>query len=258
MLELIAFDADDTLWHSEILYLRAQGKLASLLSSYADEKQVEKQLLTTEEANIALYGYGIKSCILSMIETAISLSGGDITAAEINRIIDFGREMLTAETRLLEHARDTVAQLARSHRLMIITKGDLLDQHAKLARSGIAHHFDDIEVVSTKDPARYRAVLARVGIRPEQFLMVGNSLMSDVLPVLSLGAYAVYIPYHITWAHEQAADELPVGDRFHQLDHLGQLPGLIEQLTERSIDLAQRRLTGIGEGPIPSPNTDAI
>ncbi len=249
LFELIAFDADDTRWHSEILYLRAQEKLATLLSAYASEKDVEKELLRTEEANIALYGYGIKSCTLSMIETAISLSAGDIAAADIGRIIEFGREMLTAETRLLDHAGETVALLARSYRLMIITKGDLLDQHAKLARSGIAHHFDDIEVVSSKDSDRYQAVLARAGIRPDQFLMVGNSLKSDVLPVLSLGAYSVYIPYHITWAHEQTSETLPASDRFHRLNHLGQLPQLIEQLTDGRPRSVLGRLPERGEGP---------
>ena len=230
--DIIAFDADDTLWHSEVLYVRAQGKLARLLSMYVSEKEVEQRLLRAEEANIAYYGYGIKSFTLSMIETAIDLSRGDIPAADIARIIGFGREMLTAETRLLEHARETVSALARSFPLMIITKGDLLDQKAKLDRSGIAHYFEHVEVDSHKDEGSYRVLLAKHGIRPERFVMVGNSLKSDILPVLSLGGHAVYVPYHVTWAHEQISDPAPESERFHPLAHLGQLPELIKRLDD--------------------------
>jgi len=232
-IDIIGFDADDTLWHSEVLYVRAQGKLADLLSAYASEKEVERGLLRAEEANIGLFGYGIKSFTLSMIETAVDLSSGDIPAADIARIIGFGKEMLRAETRLLEHARETVSELGRSFRLMIITKGDLLDQKAKLERSGIAHHFEHVEIDSRKDEGSYRALLGKHGIRPERFVMVGNSLKSDIMPVLTLGGHAVYIPYHVTWAHEQAEEPPPEHGRFHRLEHLGGLPALIERLDGR-------------------------
>jgi putative hydrolase of the HAD superfamily len=230
--DIIAFDADDTLWHSEILYVRTQEKLAKLLSAYADEREVEERLLRAEEVNIGTYGYGVKSFTLSMIESAIDLSDAEIPAADIARIIGFGREMLTTETRLLEHAKETVSELARSFRLMMITKGDLLDQKAKLARSGLAHYFEHVEVDSHKDEGSYRALLAKYGIRPERFLMVGNSLKSDVLPVLSLGGHAVYIPHPVTWALERSSEPLPEGERFHRLEHLGQLPELIERLVD--------------------------
>lgn len=228
--DLIAFDADDTLWHNEILYTEAQDKLKKLLSSYADGETVEQRLYQTEMGNLKYYGYGIKSFTLSMIETAVELTRGKIQGTEILQIVGLAKEMLTSEVQLFEHTAETVCDLAKSYELMVITKGDLLDQQSKLSRSGLGDCFQYVEVVSQKTHHVYQTLLAKYRIEPQRFLMVGNSLKSDILPVLALGGYAVYIPYHTTWAHE-AVDSQPTGhDGYYELEHLGQLPQLIEQL----------------------------
>ncbi len=228
--DLIAFDADDTLWHNEILYEEAQDKLRELLSGYAAEETVDQRLYQTEMSNLKHYGYGIKSFTLSMIETAVELTKGRIEGTEVLQIIGFAKEMLTSQTRLLDHAEETVRELARSYELMVITKGDLLDQQSKLSRSGIGDYFRYVEVVSQKTQGTYKALLAKYRIEPQRFLMVGNSLKSDILPVLALGGQAVYVPYHVTWAHEVVDSQHVEHDGYYELEHLGQLPRLIEQL----------------------------
>jgi putative hydrolase of the HAD superfamily len=230
MFEVIAFDADDTLWHSESLYVATQHELVQLLSPYADGQTVERRLFETEMRNLELYGYGVKSFTLSMIETAIDLADGAIDAAHIWRIIGFAREMLTAEVQLLDGASETVRTLAKSHQLMVITKGDLRDQGSKLARSGLADCFRCVEIVTEKTTATYEKLLDKYRIPPERFLMVGNSLKSDVLPVLTVGGQAVYVPYHVTWAHELVEQHPRGHDGYYELEHLGQLPALIAQL----------------------------
>ena len=228
--DLIAFDADDTLWHNEILYAAAQDKLRVLLAGYADGETVDQWLYQTEMSNLQYYGYGIKSFTLSMIETAVELTQGKIQGPEVLQIIGFAKEMLTSQTRLLERAEETVCELARSYELMVITKGDLLDQQSKLSRSGIGDYFRYVEVVSQKTQSTYAALLARYGIEPQRFLMVGNSLKSDILPVLALGGQAVYVPYHITWAHETVDSQDVEHDGYYELEQLGQLPQLIGRL----------------------------
>ena len=242
--EVIGFDADDTLWQNELLYVDAQDKFKQLLSDYVAAETVEQQLFETEMRNLPSYGYGIKSFTLSMIETAVDLTGGRIAGADVLSIIGLAREMLTAPVRLLNHTEETLRELAMSHALMMITKGDLLDQESKLARSGIGDCFRHVEVVSTKTPEAYAALLAKYGVAPQQFLMVGNSLKSDILPVLALGGKAVYIPYHTTWAHE-TVDAPPGGQDggpsvqssgWYELEHLGQLPQLVERLQHHLSD----------------------
>jgi len=228
--DIVALDADDTLWHNETLYAAAQDKLKELLSGYADGETVDDRLYQTEMSNLQYYGYGIKSFTLSMIETAVELTNGKIKGAEVRQIVGIAREMLTSEVRLLEHVEETVRELAKSYELMVITKGDLLDQQSKLSRSGIGDNFRHVEVVSHKTQDTYETLLAKYGIEPQHFLMVGNSLKSDVLPVLAVGGHAVYIPYRTTWAHE-AVDHQPIGhEGYYELEHLGELPLLIEQL----------------------------
>jgi putative hydrolase of the HAD superfamily len=230
MLDLIAFDADDTLWHNESLYRQAQQQLQALLSPYAAAEVVKQRLFRTEMRNLPLYGYGIKSFALSMIETAIELSEEQVSAAGIGRLLDVARAMLAADVQLFDHAEATLASLAGRYPLMLITKGDLRDQQAKLARSQIQGYFEHVEVVSEKTEQTYASLLERHGVPPDRFLMVGNSLRSDVLPVLALGAFSVYVPYHLTWMHEQV-DALPAGQAgFYTVEHLGQLPALVEQL----------------------------
>ena len=230
--DLIAFDADDTLWHSETLYAAAQCKLRELLAGYADEETVDQRLYQIEMSNLQYYGYGIKSFTLSMIEAAVELTKGKIQAAEILQIIGFAKQMITSEVQLVEHAAETVCELAKSYALMMITKGDLLDQQSKLSRSGLGDCFRYVEVVSQKTQRTYEALLAKYRIKPQRFLMVGNSLKSDILPVLALGGYAVYIPYHITWTYETVDSQHVEHDRYYELEHLGQLLPLIEQLRD--------------------------
>ena len=182
--------------------------------------------------NLGYYGYGIKGFALSLIEAAIQLSEGRVQAAEIQQVLGLAKDMLGAKVHLLEHAGEAVARLAAMYPLMLITKGDLFDQETKLARSGLRPFFRHVEIVSDKTPERYADLLARYELDAARFLMVGNSLRSDILPVMALGGRAVYIPYHITWAHEQAP--LPETDQrgYYELEHLGQLPALIERLCQ--------------------------
>jgi putative hydrolase of the HAD superfamily len=232
MLEIIAFDADDTLWHNERLYSEAQTKLAELLSRYNFE-DVEEQLYARELKNIPIYGYGIKSFTLSMIELSIELTEGAINAADIAEIIGIAKGMLTAEVDLFEHAESTVKELARDYDLMVITKGDLLDQESKLKRSGIGTYFRCVEIVSEKSGEVYSSILKKYNVKPENFLMVGNSLRSDVAPVAQIGGHAVYVPYHLTWAHENLSDEHVDPSTYHRIENLGQLPALVVRITNR-------------------------
>ena len=232
MLTTIGFDADDTLWHNESIFEATHGKYRALLARWHDAATIDRRLLATEVRNLDLYGYGIKAHALSCIETAIELSGGDIRAAEIREIIAFAKEMLDHPVELLPGAAATVARLARTHPLLLITKGDLRDQERKLAKSGLAPHFRHIEIVAEKDAATYARVLRRCDIPPAQFLMVGNSLKSDVLPALELGACAVLVPYPLLWKAESAAAPVPAAaaDRFFQLKSLAELPALVATL----------------------------
>ncbi len=230
MIEVIAFDADDTLWHNESLFHLTQTQFAALLTPYCTPETVEQRLYQTEIGNLQYYGYGIKSFTLSMIETAIELSGGQIRGGEIQQIIDFGREMLRQPTQLLEGVAETVTSLAEDFRLMVITKGDLFDQESKIARSGLGDRFFAVEVVSAKSAGVYRALLDKHGIAPERFLMVGNSLPSDVLPVAEIGGRAVHIPYHITWQHESGKVDDVARQNYIELEDIRQLPALLPQL----------------------------
>ncbi len=200
----IGFDADDTLWHNERYFADAQRTFHDLLARYAEPHATEESLLAAERRNLALFGYGVKGFLLSMIETAIELSDGAIPATEIHRIIELGKALLARPVELLPYAEETVRRLATSHRLVLITKGDLFHQETKIAASGLAENFWQIEVVAEKDTATYARILERHGIDPSRFVMVGNSLRSDILPVLDLGGRAVHIPFEITWAMEHA------------------------------------------------------
>jgi putative hydrolase of the HAD superfamily len=232
MLDLIAFDADDTLWHTEHLYSDAQERFKQLLAPYTPGAEIEQKLIEIEGGNLRYFGFGIKSFALSMIETAVALTDGRINGHDIQRVIDLAKSMLSAEVRLLEHAQDTVARLAQDFPLMIITKGDLLDQESKIERSGLGRHFKTVEIVSDKTRASYAALLARHNLRPAAFLMVGNSLRSDVLPVLALGARAVHIPYRLTWVHERVTPDELNGAHYAELENLGQLPELVQRLKD--------------------------
>ena len=231
--EVIAFDGDDTLWHNERLFADAQRQFRDLLSAFHAPEWIDARLAEAEKRNLPHFGYGIKGFALSMIETAIELTEERIESRDIRRILDIARRMLSASVELLDGVRETVSDVAATHRLMLITKGDLHDQERKVAQSGIGHHFRSVEVVSEKDPATYAGLLRRHGIPPDRFLMVGNSLRSDILPVLEVGASAVHIPYELTWDHE-VADPPPVGHpRFHTLGRIAALPGFLREIEAR-------------------------
>lgn len=230
MFDIIAFDADDTLWQNESLYSATQTQLAQLLAPYLDGVDVDARLYETESRNIPYFGYGIKSFTLSMIETAITLTEGRITSADIRQIIDFAKAMIDTPTQLLDGVAEVVAHAAASHTLMLITKGDLLDQQRKLDRSGLADYFAHIEIVADKTETTYRTILAHYKVDAAHFLMVGNSLKSDVLPVVAIGGQAVYIPHTLTWEHERVDSADTRHARYYELAHIGELPGLVERL----------------------------
>jgi putative hydrolase of the HAD superfamily len=232
VIDIIAFDGDDTLWHNEILYAAAQAEFRRLLAKHHPGEIVDQRLYETEMRNLEFYGYGIKSFTLSMIETAVDLADGQVTAAEIREILGIARKMLTADVRLLEHAESAVAQLAQSHTLMLITKGDLRDQKRKLVKSGLAPYFRHIEIVTNKTREEYDEILSKYQIDPARFLMVGDSLRSDVMPVLELGGQVVYIRYHVRWVHEVVDDMQCVGPGCHPLEHIGLLPALVDEISK--------------------------
>ncbi|MCL4560634.1 MAG: HAD family hydrolase [Chloroflexi bacterium] len=231
MIDLIAFDADDTLWHNEPFYRTTQEKFKKLLSAYLDEREIEGRLFQTEMRNLEPFGYGIKAFTLSMIETAVELTGGQVKASEIQQIVGYAHEMVNAEVRLLDGVPEVLAALSKSYPLMILTKGDPLDQERKLRRSGLAPYFKYFEILSDKTPHGYAVTLHKLRIQSECLLMVGNSLRSDILPIVEIGGIAVYIPYPLTWDHEIAP--LPENDRnsYTTLDNIRLLPELIARLS---------------------------
>ena len=207
MIRTIGFDGDDMLWHNESLFALSQDRFYELLRPYTDGTVTAERLFAIGMSNLRLFGYGVKSFMLSMIETAIEVSEGGVTAAEIKTILDIGKELLDHPVDLLDGVREAIAALDGSYELLLITKGDLFHQESRIAGSGLGEFFDGIEIVSEKDPATYERILQRRGILPAEFIMVGNSVKSDILPVIALGAQAVHIPYHITWQHEVVATD---------------------------------------------------
>jgi putative hydrolase of the HAD superfamily len=228
-IRVIGLDADDTLWHNETIFEKVHGRYRALLAEYHDSATVDRTLLATEMRNLDLYGYGVKGFTLSAIETAIELTRGKISAEEIRTLIDVGKDMLNHPVELLPGVAETIPRLAATHLLLLITKGDLRDQQRKLTKSGLAPHFNGVEIVSEKDPATYDGILRRRNIRPSEFLMVGNSLKSDILPALEIGGAALHVPYELTWMLDRT-DQVPAAPgRFFQLGSLQELPALLER-----------------------------
>ena len=226
----IGFDADDTLWQNETFFRLTQDRFTALLADHAAPDHLHDRLLAAERRNLGHYGFGVKGFTLSMIETAIDVTEGRVPATVIAEIIAAGREMLEHPIELLPHAQAAVETLAASHRVLLITKGNLLDQERKLAQSGLGDLFHGVEIVSDKTAAAYARIFTRHGDGPDRALMVGNSLKSDVIPVIEAGGFGVHIPHGLTWALEQA--DAPAGHpRFSALDHLGQLPDLVSRLS---------------------------
>lgn len=201
-IKVIAFDADDTLWVNETYFREVEDEFARLLSDYETENKLGQELFKTEMDNLHLYGYGVKSFVLSMIESAFEVSNNKVDHKIILRIIELGKKMLEKPIELLEGVENTLKALKDDYKLILVTKGDLLDQERKLAKSGLEHYFNQIEIVSDKKAANYQGVIHQLEIKPLEFLMIGNSLKSDVLPLLEIGAKAIHIPFHTTWAHE--------------------------------------------------------
>jgi putative hydrolase of the HAD superfamily len=232
---VIGFDADDTLWHNETIFEKVHERYRALLASHHDAATVDRTLFATEMRNLEVYGYGVKGFTLSAIETAIRLTDGRISAAEIQQLIELGREMLAHPVELLDGVTGALEQLSPHHRLVLITKGDLRDQERKLAKSGLAAHFQQVEIVSEKNVETYAAILRRHGIAPEDFLMTGNSLKSDIIPVLSLGAAGAYIPYPLTWAAEQVEEVPSAAGRLFRLGSICELPEVVASVAQNRL-----------------------
>jgi len=208
-LTTIGFDADDTLWQNEQFFRMTEERFRALLADHMEADQLGARLLEAEKRNLGRYGFGIKGFMLSMIETAIEVSAGDVPANTIGDILGLGREMLAHPVETLPGVRETLEQLAASHRLVLITKGDLFDQERKLAASGLGELFDAVEIVSDKKADTYRRIFARHGDGPERAMMIGNSLKSDVVPAIEAGGWGVYVPHELTWVLEHV--DAPVG-----------------------------------------------
>jgi putative hydrolase of the HAD superfamily len=244
VIDLVALDADDTLWHNEPLYTSARERFCSLLHRYNPSGVPDERLHAVEMRNLRHFGYGVKGFLLSMIETAIELTDGRIESADISAIIGWGREMLSSPVTLLDGVREAIEELARTFPLVLLTKGDLLHQETKLASSGLGHHFTGIEIVSEKDARVYRNVMKRYGVEPNRFVMVGNSLRSDILPVIEAGGHAVYVPYDGTWIHEHVESERLAGARYHMIGTIRELPALLSGAATRwSSDRSAARWT---------------
>ena len=221
-LKVIAFDADDTLWENETFFREAELQFAELMQNYAPKKETLKYLYDVEIANMPLYGYGIKAFTLSLIEAANVLSGFQLTARQCNDIIELGKEMLQKPVELLAGVEKVLAKLSGQYKIIVATKGDLLDQERKLEKSGLLKYFHHIEVMSDKNPQAYQRLIKHLDIEPHQLLMVGNSLKSDVLPVLELGGWAVHIPFHTTWQHEVVTEKIS-SEQFYELSEMREL-----------------------------------
>ncbi|HPN38886.1 MAG TPA: HAD family hydrolase [Melioribacteraceae bacterium] len=201
-IKIIGFDADDTLWQNMIYFAEIEQNYAKLLSDFICEDELNKLLFSTEVRNMDIYGFGVKSFMLSMIETAIKISDYKVSPKAIEKMIDMGQHLLKRPVVLLDGVKETVENLSKKYRLIVATKGDLIDQQSKLDRSGLAQYFHHVEIMSDKNEASYLEMLKHLDIKPNRFLMIGNSLKSDILPVLKIGGHGIHIPFNITWQHE--------------------------------------------------------
>jgi putative hydrolase of the HAD superfamily len=235
LIEVIALDGDDTLWHSEHLFVDTQDRFRDLVRPYVDldDAGLDQRLLEVERRNLPLFGYGVKAFTLSLVETAIEVTDGRIPGADLQAVLDLGKVLIDHPVELLDGVREAVDALTDTFRVMVITKGDLLHQETKVARSGLAELFWRVEVVSEKDEDTYARVLERHAIDPSTFVMVGNSVRSDVLPVLALGGRAVHVPYSVTWALEHAEADPDLHD-FPVLTSLAELPSCIESMAREA------------------------
>ena len=226
-IKVVCFDADDTLWVNEPFYRETERQFGNLMAEYVDEKSCNEILLDTEINNLKLYGYGAKSFMLSMIETALKISNHKIDPHTIEKIIILGRELINRPIQLLDGVEEVLAHFQGKYRLIVATKGDLLDQERKLANSGLEDHFHHIEIMSEKDVANYKKLIAHLDITADEFVMIGNSIKSDILPVIEVGSYAIHVPCDTTWAHEHVENYELDNPRFKEIDRLIKIKEII-------------------------------
>jgi putative hydrolase of the HAD superfamily len=229
-IRVIAFDADDTLWINETYFREAEEKFASLLEDFLPQHAIMKELYRTEITNLSLYGYGIKGFMLSMIETALRISGEKMPIALVEKIIQIGQEMLGKPVDLLPGVREVLESLQGKYRIVLATKGDLVDQERKLQKSGLEGFFHHIEIMSEKRTSDYEKLIGHLDIQASEFVMIGNSLKSDILPVLELGGYGIHVPFHTTWVHEQVDHEVK-HERFFTAEHLEEATARIQSFS---------------------------
>ncbi|WP_298239406.1 HAD family hydrolase [uncultured Algibacter sp.] len=226
-IKVIGFDADDTLWVNETYFREAEKEFAKLLSKYETPNKIDQELFKKEIDNLPLYGYGVKAFVLSMVESALELSNNNISSQTINAILNIGKEMLNKPVELLDGVENVLKTLSKKYRLILATKGDLLDQERKLEKSGLTDYFHHIEVLSDKQETNYSKLLNHLDIKSDEFLMIGNSLKSDVLPLVNIGANAIHVPFHTTWAHEEVSEKDTNGKAYKTINSLNEILNLL-------------------------------
>lgn len=238
---VVAFDADDTLWRSEDFFEEAQERYEAIVGRYVDlsDSTARQQLYGIETANLRVFGYGVKSMTLSMIEAAVLLTDGRIEGADVHRIVEIGKDMLVHPVILLDGVTEAVTSVAERYPVALITKGDLIHQESKVRTSGLSEIFSRIEIVSEKDPQTYRRVLKEIDANAGEFVMVGNSVRSDIAPVLEIGGWGIHIPYHLTWQHEEPTEPMPADhvSRMRTLPSMRELPAALDELALAAAEL---------------------
>ncbi len=226
-IKVIGFDADDTLWVNETYFRDAELEFAKLLGQFETANKIDQELFKMEMKNLPVYGYGVKGFVLSMVEMALELSNNTVSNQTISKILDIGKDMINQEVELLEGVEEVLQQLSKKYKLIVATKGDLLDQERKLEKSGLLDYFHHIEVLSDKKEANYSKLLNHLDIKPSEFLMIGNSLKSDILPLINIKASAIHVPFHTTWLHEQVTINTEVSKQYKTIKSLLELPKLV-------------------------------
>lgn len=226
-IKVIGFDADDTLWVNETYFREAELEFAKLMAPYETANKIDQELFKKEIENLPLYGYGIKGFVLSMVEMAVEISNHQVSNETITKILDIGKHMLDAPVELLDGIEDVLKTLSKDYKLIVLTKGDLLDQERKLEKSNLMSYFHHIEVMSDKQETNYSKVLEHLDIKPSAFLMIGNSLKSDILPLVNIGAAAIHIPFHTTWLHEQVGEQETKNKAYKTITRLSELKQIL-------------------------------
>lgn len=222
-IKVIGFDADDTLWVNETYFREAEDAFAELLGAFETHNKIDQELFKMEMKNLPVYGYGVKGFVLSMVEMAIEISNNTVSSEVISKIIALGKQMINKPVELLDNIEETLKVLAKNYRLIVVTKGDLLDQERKLEKSGLLNYFHHIEVLSDKKEENYTKLLTHLDIEPSHFLMIGNSLKSDILPLVNIGAKAIHVPFHTTWAHETVKASAIDNTRYQKISSVNEV-----------------------------------